>query len=374
MLIGIPEEIKKNEYRVAITPSGVAAFIHNNHTIIIEKNAGSSSGFSDDDYLNAGAIIAADATEVYSKAEMIYKVKEILPPEYQYMREGLVIFTYHHSNAYPEMTQHLLDTKIIGIAYEDIINNKGEFPLLRPMSEIAGMGGFLAAVTHSQSIHGGNGTLLARIHGLRTPVVSIIGAGAAGVGAAELASALGNHVILLDIDLDKLQQLKYKLPTNLELLFSNRKNLEYCLKISDVLINCLLWSKTRTDHLVNIDDLQLMKPGAVIVDVSCDDAGAIESCHSTSHDDPVYQVDGITHYCVDNIPSAFSESATISLANETLPYALAIADKGYINALKDDKGLRRGLTFYFGKLTLEETSLKLSIPFASPEKVLGMID
>ncbi len=374
MIIGIPKEIKKNEYRVAITPSGVSEFVRRKHTVLVEKKAGLGSGFSDQSYQEAGASIIDNASEIYHKAELIYKVKEILPAEFKYMREGLTVFTYHHSNAYPEMTRSLLDRKIVGIAYEDIINAKGEFPLLRPMSEIAGMGGFLAAVTHSQSINGGNGTLLARLHGMRTPVVSIIGAGAAGVGAAELAASFGNHVILLDIDLDRLQQLKYRLPSNVELLYSNRENLEHCLKVSDVLINCLLWPKTRTDHLVYRDDLQLMKPGAVISDVSCDDAGAIETCHSTSHDDPVYQDSGITHYCVDNIPSAFSETATVSLANVTLPYALAMADNGYEQALKNDSGLRRGLTFYFGKMTLQETSEKLSIAYHSPEQVLGMMD
>ncbi len=374
MIVGVPKEIKSNEYRVGITPAGVSEFVRRNHPVLIEQNAGVGSGFSDDDYQAAGASIVAHASDVYGKAEMIYKVKEILPPEFKYMREGLVVFTYHHSNAYPEMTRHLLESRIVGIAFEDIVDEKGEFPLLRPMSEVAGMGGFLAAVTHSQSINGGNGTLLARIHGIRTPVVSIIGAGAAGFGAAELAASFGNHVNLLDIDLDKLQQLKYKLPANVELLYSNRENLERCLKQSDALINCLLWGKTRTDHLVYREDLKLMKPGAVICDVSCDDAGAIETCHSTSHNDPVYEVSGITHYCVDNIPSAFSETATTSLANSTLPYALALADRGYEKALKDNDGLRRGLTFYFGKMTLEETSLKLSIPYESPEKVLGMAE
>jgi len=374
MIIGIPKEIKKNEYRVAVTPAGVSEFVSRKHSVLVEKNAGVGSGFNDNSYVDAGATIIDDASELYSKAEMIYKVKEILPVEYEYMREGLLVFTYQHSNAFPEMTKYLLNSKIVGIAFEDIVDANGEFPLLRPMSEIAGMGGFIAAVTHSQSINGGNGTLLAKIHGMRAPVVSIIGAGAAGVGAAELAASFGNHVILLDIDLDKLQQLKYKLPDNMELLYSNRENLQHCLKVSDVLINCLLWPKTRTDHLVYRDDLQLMKPGAIIVDVSCDEAGAIETCHSTTHDDPVYQVSGITHYCVDNIPSAFSATATVSLANATLPYALTMADKGYEQALKDDSGLRRGLTFYFGKMTLQETSEKLSIPYDSPEQVLGMVD
>ncbi len=371
MIIGIPKEIKNNEYRVAITPAGVKEFRLKNHQVLVEENAGMGSGFSNDDYQQAGASIVA-VDEVYNKAEMIYKVKEILPAEYQYMREGLLVFTFHHSNAFPTMTQELLHKKIIGIAFEDIIDQQGNFPLLKPMSEIAGMGGFLAAVTYSQSIHGGNGTLLARVHGMRTPVVTVIGAGAAGVGAAELAASLGNHVIILDIDMNKLEQVKYKLPANVELLYSNRENLENCLTRSDVIINCLLWSKTRTDHLVNREDLKLMKPGAIISDVSCDEAGAIESCKSTSHDDPVYEVDGITHYCVDNIPSAFSETATVVLANVTLPYALAIANKGYAKALADDEGLRRGLCYFYGKMTLEETSKKLSIPYESPEKVLGL--
>jgi len=369
MIIGIPKEIKNHEYRVAITPGGVKQFVGKNHPVYVEKDAGIGSGFSNEDYQSAGATIT-DTDEVYKKAEMIYKVKEILPPEYKYMREGLIVFTYHHSNAFADMTHQLLNKKIIGIAYEDIIDDAGNFPLLKPMSELAGMGGFLAAMNFSQSINGGNGTLLARIHGVRTPVVSIIGAGAAGVGAAELAASFGNHVIILDIDINKLEEVKYKLPANIELLYSDRNNLEKCLVASDVIINCLLWSKTRKDHLINREDLKLMKSGAIIVDVSCDDAGAVETCKSTSHDDPVYEIDSIIHYCVDNIPSAFSETATVALCNVTLPYALAIADKGCVKALSDDSGLRRGLCFYFGKMTLEETSHKLSIPFVSPEIAL----
>ncbi|MCT4565308.1 MAG: alanine dehydrogenase [Maledivibacter sp.] len=372
MKIGVPKEIKNNEYRVALTPAGVKEFVRRGHEVYLEKSAGIGSGFSDDDYQRAGAHIV-DVKTVYGNSEMIYKVKEILPPEYGYMREGLIIFTYIHSNANREMTSVLLDNKVIGIAYEDIVDKKGDFPLLRPMSELAGKGGFIAGLNFCQSINGGTGKLLAGVHGVRTPKVTIIGGGAAGIGAAELASGFGNKVVVLDISMDKLEEAKYKLPANVELLYSNRINLEECLKSSDVIINCLLWDKTRKDHLIYRGDLKLMKQGSIIVDVSCDEEGAIETCRATSHDDPIYSVDGIIHYAVDNIPSAFSETATIALSNVTLPYALEIANKGCDIALKENKGLRRGLTFYHGAMTLKETSIKQDIPYISPEEALGIL-
>lgn len=369
MRIGVPKEIKHNEYRVALTPAGAKEFVSKGHEVFIEKSAGIGSGFSDKDYEKAGANVV-DVKTIYENAEMIYKVKEILPSEYGYMREGLIVFTYLHSNAYREMTNVLLENKIIGIAYEDIVDEKGHFPLLKPMSELAGKGGFIAGLNFCQSINGGNGTLLARVHGVKTPKVTIIGAGTAGIGAAELATGFGNNVVILDIDLDKLEEAKYKLSPNVELLYSDRKNLEKQLQNSDVVINCLLWDKTRKDHLIYREDLKLMRPGSVIVDVSCDQQGAIETCKATSHDAPTYDVDGITHYAVDNIPSAFSKTATIALANVTLPYALQIANKGYKLALKENDGLRRGLSFYYGSMTLKETAIKYDIPYVCPETAL----
>jgi len=333
--------------------------------------AGAGSGFSDEDYKEAGAVIA-NAYEIYESSDIIYKVKEILPSEYKYMREGLIVFTYLHSNGHPEMTKVLMDKKVIGISYEDIEDANGGFPLLKPMSELAGKGGFIAALNLSQSINGGNGLLLSRVHGVATPHVTIIGAGVAGFGAAELASAFGNNVSILDINLSKLEEAKYKLPSNVELLYSNRNNLEYCLKKTNVIINCLLWPKNRKDHLVNHEDLKLLKHGTIICDVSCDEGGAIETCHSTTHDNPIYEVDGITHYAVDNIPSAFSKTATFSLSIMTLPYVLKIANEGVEEALKNDEGFRKGLCFYKGFLTLKETSLKLNIPYKSPEEVLNI--
>jgi alanine dehydrogenase len=365
MIIGIPKELKRNEYRVALTPSGVRVIIERGHVVLVEYGAGKGSGFSDQDYENGGAKLL-NAEQVYSQSEMIYKVKEILPQEYAYMREGLIVFTYLHTNAYIEMTEIMLKKNVTGIAYSDVSDEKGKFPLLKPMSELAGKGGFIAGLNLMQSINGGNGRLLARIHGCQTPHVTIIGAGSAGLGAADLAIGFGNQVSILDIDLDRLEQLKYQLAPNVELLYSSRENLVRCLERTDLLINCILWDKTRKDHLVSRKDLELMNADSIIVDVACDDAGAIETCCSTTHADPIYYEEGIMHYCVDNIPSGFSRTASIMLSAATLPYALAIANKGVDAAITNDVHLRRGLTFYNGDLTLKETADKHNLVYTDP--------
>lgn len=369
MIIGIPKEIKNNEFRVAATPVNASDLVRQGHRVLVEAGAGAGSGFSDEEYRAAGAEIAG-VDRVYTESELIYKVKEILPQEYKYMRKGLIVVTYLHSNAHAEMTDVLLDKKIVGIAYEDIVDENGGFPLLQPMSVLAGKGAFLAALHFGQKVYGGKGILLSRTTGINAPVVTIIGAGHAGMGAAELAAAFGCRVRILDLNLEKLEEARMKLPANVEMLYSTRSNLLDCLSGTDVLINCILWPKTRKDHLVNKEDLKLMKPGAMIIDVSCDDEGAIETSHSTTHDDPIYFVDGIMHYAVDNIPSAFCQTASISLSNVTLPYVMEIANKGYKKALTDNVFLRRGLSFYFGKLTLEETAIKQKREYTSPDDIV----
>ncbi len=372
MIIGIPKEFKKYEYRVACDPNGVKEIVSRGHQVLVEKGAGVGSGFSDEDYKIQGATILDSAKKIFEKADLIYKVKEIFPEEFEYMKQDQIIFTYIHSNAFREQTDAMIEKKVIGIAYEDVDDDDGEFPLLKPMSIIAGKGGFLAALNFMQKIHGGNGILLSRTAGVRTPEVTIIGAGNTGIGAAELATAFGNKVTILDIDIDKMERAKEILPSNVEFLFSNKNNMEMCLKRTDVLMNCILWPKWRDDHLVSKNMLGLMKSGSLIVDVACDEAGAIETCRATNHGDPVYEVGGVTHYCVDNIPSAFSQTATQTLCNATLPYVLDIANKGIVQALKDDKHLRRGLSFYDGKLTLEETGRKQDRPYITPEEALDM--
>jgi alanine dehydrogenase len=362
MIIGVPKEIKKNEYRVALTPSDASMLIGAGHRVLIEYNAGKGSGFSDEMYKDAGCEIMAHQ-ELYKTCDMLYKIKEIEESEYDLLREGQIVFTYIHSNAHPDMTKELLKRKVIGICYEDIDDENGDFPLLSPMSILAGKGGFLAALHFQQSVHGGSGLLLSRVNGCPTPKVAIIGCGNSGIGAAELAAGFGNKVTMLDISKKSMEKAALKLPVNVEFVTSNRQNLVNCLKECDVLINCILWPKTRKDHLVNREDLKLMKPGAMIVDVACDDAGAIETCRSTSHTDPVYVVDGITHYCVDNIPSAFSQTASVMLSTVTSPFARRIADLGPEKAMRADAYLRRGLTTYYGDLCLLETAEKHNMPY-----------
>ncbi len=365
MIIGVPKENKRNEYRVAAVPSSVSALTKKGHTVYVEYSAGEGSGFSDGEYIEAGAVMASKK-EVYTKCDLLYKVKEIEPSEYDMLRRGQIVVTYFHSNAHLDMTINMLKTGIIGIAYEDVDDDNNEFPLLSPMSILAGKGGFISALHFSQSVHGGRGTMLSNIVGASTPRIAIIGCGSSGIGAAELAASFGNKVTMLDVNYKAMEKARYRLPSNVEFVYSNRENLVTCLKESDAIINCILWDKTRRDHLIYREDLKMMKPGAMIIDVACDDEGAIETCRSTSHDDPVYYEEGIMHYCVDNIPSGFSRTASIILSAATLPYVMAIANKGAEAALMDDNHLRRGLTFYYGKLTLKETAVKHNLVYTDP--------
>ena len=371
MIIGVLKEIKPNEYRVAATPATVGELVRRGHTVLVQADAGKGSGYTDAEYAAAGATILATAKEVYEGADLFYKVKEMFPEEWQYMNENKIVFTYIHSNAHPEETDAILESKVTAIAYEDVTDDQGAFPLLRPMSILAGKGGFLAALHHMQSVFGGNGTLLANICGMETPVVTIIGAGNSGLGAAELAAGFGNTVRILDVNLAAMEAAKAKLPSNVTCMYSNRENLVKCLKDSDLIINCILWPKHRKDHLINREDLKMMKKSAMIVDVACDDEGAVETCRSTTHDAPTYYEEGILHYCVDNIPSAFARTASIMLCNATLPFLLQIAGKGVETALKENVHLRKGLTAYDGKLTLAETALKQNRTLYSADEMFG---
>lgn len=358
MIIGVLKEIKDNEYRVAAVPAVITEIKRHGHSVLVQSGAGAGSGFSDGEYASAGAEIVPSADEVYRRADLFYKVKELFPQEFQYLRQDKIVFTYLHSNAHPEETDALLESRVSGFAYEDITDDSGHFPLLSPMSILAGKGGFLAALHHTQSVFGGTGVLLSNLCGVETPVITIIGCGNAGIACAEMAAAFGNEVRILDVNINAMRGAQPHLPSNVTFLISNRANLVKCLKESDVVFNCILWPKNRKDHLVYREDLKLMKPNSLIVDVSCDDNGAIETCRSTTHNQPVYYEEGVKHYCVDNIPSAFARSASILLSNATLPFLLEIADKGVIRALKENRHLRAGLTCYNGCLTLEETALK----------------
>lgn len=370
MIIGVPKEIKEHEYRVAATPTAVAELTKRGNTVYVAQNAGVGAGFSDQDYRDVGAVIAGQK-EIFEKSDLIYKVKELFPEEFAHMNSEKILYTYIHSNAHRDQTEALLASNCVSIAYEDVDDKDGKFPMLKPMSELAGKGGFLAALHHMQAVNSGKGLLLANVCGMKAPVVTIIGCGNSGVGAAQLAASFGNEVRILDVSIAAMEAAKAILPTNVSFLFSNRENLLTCLKDSDVLINCILWDKTRKDHLVNREDLKLMKKNSLIIDIACDDGGAIESCISTTHDKPTYQVEGITHYCVDNIPSAFSNTASIMLCNATLPFLIEICNKGVDEALRQNIYLRRGLTTYHGKLTLLETATKLNLTYTEASEAIG---
>ena len=373
MIIGMPKEIKKNEYRVAMTPANAAQLTRRGHRVLFQQGAGKGSGFADEAYLAAGCELT-ELKKLYTECDMLVKVKEIEESEFDLVREGQIIFSYLHSNAYKEMTDTLLAKKVIGIAMEDIDDADGGFPLLAPASVLAGKGAFLAALHLSQSVNGGDGALLARVAGVPTPRIAIIGCGMSGMGTAELAAAFGNRVTMLDVNKDVMERAKDRLPSNVEFLFSNRESIETCLRESDVLVNCILWDKTRKDHLVSREDLRMMKKGALIIDVACDEGGAIETCRCTSHDDPVYREEGILHYCVDNIPSAFSNTASITISAASFPFIRAIAEKGVVAALREDKYLRRGLTFYYGQLTLLETAVKYNMTYTDALEAIQKIN
>ncbi|MBW2486763.1 MAG: alanine dehydrogenase [Deltaproteobacteria bacterium] len=372
MIIGVPREIKENEYRVSMTLPAVDALVSRGHQIIIETRAGAGSGIADADYTAAGANLAPDARTVYRKAEMILKVKELFPQEFDLLREGQIIFTYIHSANNPVETQALLDKKVIAIAYEDIETDDGRCPLLTPMSEIAGEVGLIMGVYHMFTTTGGSGILIGGAVGSQPAKVAILGAGNVGIGAARYATGLGADVTLLDIDLERLRQIRQKMLPGIKTVYLNQFNVRQMLPGVDLLINAVKWPPQSDEHIVTREMLKLMKTDSLIVDISCDPAGAIETCVPTSHDQPTYVVDGIRHYCVDNLPSAVAKTASDALSNASLPYVLKIADKGWFAAIKADVSLRRGLGFAFGHLTFKPTAMAQNRPYTSADEIIEM--
>jgi len=374
VIISVPKEIKKNEYRVSITPAGVETLVSKGHELIIETKAGIASGISDVDYEAAGARIATDSRAIYGSGELILKVKELFPVEFDLLREGQVIFSYLHSANNPEETQALLDQNVIAIAYEDVETDDGKAPLLTPMSEIAGEVGLLMGAYHMFTVNGGAGILIGGAVGAEPAKIVILGAGNVGLGAARYAIGLGADVTILDVDLDRLRDVRQKIFPRVKTLFLNGYNVRYILPYVDLLINAVKWPPRADKHIVTRDMLKIMKKEALIVDISCDPAGAIETCVPTSHDEPIYEVEGIRHYCVDNLPSAVARTASNALCNTSLPYVMEIAEKGWVKAIKDNVALRRGVGFAYGYLTFKPTADVQNRPYTSPEEVIEMFD
>ena len=357
---------------MAATPANVAVLVEDGNEVLLEKNAGDAARMSDAEYVKAGARIVPNIASAYGEAEMVLKVKEILPPEYDLLRGDHVLFTYIHSAIRPEQTQTLLDTGLIGIAYEDVMTDDGEFPLLTPMSEIAGEMGMLMGIHYMSATEGGNGVLIGGAPGVEPAKIAILGAGHVGISAARYAIGLGADVTLVDVDVDRLRHIRRSVFPTAKTLFSSSDNLRRLLPELDVLVNAVKWKPGM--RLVSREMLHLMKPNSLIVDIDCEPNGAIETCRFTTHDDPVYVEEGIRHYCVPNLPSAAAFTASHMLSNATLPYVREIASKGAVAALRENHVLRRGLGFCKGLLTFKGTADAQNRPYTPPEEALKTVE
>jgi len=351
MIIGVPREIKDNEARVGITPAGVKALTEAGHKVLVETQAGALSGFPDEEYQNAGAEIVGDAGYAWGKADMVVKVKEPIEREYVYFREGLVLFTYLHLAPLPGLTDKLLESKVIGIAYETVRDTRGTLPLLTPMSEVAGRMSVQVGASYLEKEKGGRGILLGGVPGVPPARVCIIGGGVVGTNAAKIALGFGAIVTLVDVNLNRLRDLDDIFGGRLYTLASNSYNVALATRESDLVIGGVLIPGATAPKLVTRAMVLQMKKGAVIVDVAIDQGGCVETARPTSHSNPSYVVDGVVHYCVTNMPGAVPHTSTLALTNSTFPYLMRIANKGAREALRQDAGLAEGLNTWLGKLT-----------------------
>lgn len=351
MIIGVPKEIKTNEYRVALVPAGAQALTEDGHSVIVETNAGVASGFSDQEYIEAGAEVIRTAAEVWERADLILKVKETVAEEWTRIREGRVLFTYFHFAASEMLTRAVLESGGVAIAYETVQLRSGELPLLTPMSEVAGRMAVQEGAKYLERLGGGRGVLLGGVPGVLPGEVVIIGGGVVGTNAARMAAGLGAHVTILDVSLERLRYLSDVLPGNVDLVLCNRYNLLKQIQKADLLIGAVLLPGKKAPKLVRREDLSRMQAGSVIVDVSVDQGGCVETIKPTTHENPVYVVDGIVHYGVANMPAAVPRTSTLALTNATFPYVRELANHGWRDACAKDDALALGVNVVEGVLT-----------------------
>ncbi len=370
MIVGVPKEIKNNEFRVGMTPAGVSELIKNGHTVYVQKSAGEGSGFADADYEAVGAKILPTIADVYAIAEMIVKVKEPIEPEYKLIREGQLIFTYFHFACDRALTDAMIAQKAVCLAYETVQLADRSLPLLIPMSEIAGRMATQEGARFLERPQGGKGKLLGGVPGVKPARVLVLGAGTVGTNAAITAAGMGAEVTITDISLKRLRYLDDVMPKNVKTLFSSEYNIRAELPTTDLVIGSVLIPGDKTPHLVTKDMLKLMQPGTVLVDVAIDQGGCFETSHATSHSEPIYEIDGIVHYAVANIPGAVPFTSTLALTNATLPYAVALANKGWKKACADDPALKRGLNAVEGKITFEAVAQVFGLPYTPVDEVL----
>lgn len=351
MLIGVPKEIKNHEYRVGLTPNGVSSLIRNGHQVLVENDAGIGIGFSNEKFRVAGATIVPTASEIFAKAEMIVKVKEPQTTECKMLRPGQLLFTYLHLAPDPEQTKLLLESGCVAIAYETVTDESGGLPLLKPMSEVAGRMAIQAGAHCLEKAQGGAGILLAGVPGVAAGKVLILGGGIVGTNAARMAIGLGAQVTIMDISVARLTQIDNDFGHNITTEYSTHEHICERLAETNLLIGGVLIPGANAPKLVTKDMLKLMQPGSVVVDVAIDQGGCLETSHATTHQDPTYVVNGVLHYCVANMPGAVARTSTLALTNATLPFILAIANKGYATAFEEDPHLQNGLNIYRGKVT-----------------------
>jgi alanine dehydrogenase len=365
VIVGLPKEIKDNEYRVGLTPAGVRALTDANHRVIVEKSAGDGSGFEDTLYQKAGAEIINSADDVWAQAEMIVKVKEPIAPEYPRMREGQLLFTYLHLAPDRELTEQLLKRKVTGIAYETITDRRGGLPLLTPMSEVAGRMAIQVGAHYLEKMAGGRGILLGGVPGVPAARVVIIGGGVVGTNAAKMAVGMGAHVTIIDNNLDRLRELDDIFLSKISTLASSAYMIHDAISTADLIVGAVLVPGASAPRLVTRSMLKDVPNGAVIVDVAVDQGGCIETTHPTTHSNPTYYVEGVLHYCVANMPGAVPRTSTFALTNATLPYTLKLANRGFFEAIRNDNGLKEGVNTYAGHCTYQAVAESQGLPYTS---------
>lgn len=364
MKIGIPKEIKTQESRVAMTPAGVMELVKkHNHQVFVQKTAGEGSGFSDEAYLNAGAVLLDTIEQVYQTADMIVKVKEPIETEYGLLRKGQVLFTYLHLASCKKLTEAMVKSGAICIAYETVIDRNGGLPLLTPMSEVAGRMSVQQGAKYLEKPQGGKGILLGGVPGVRPANVIVLGGGVVGTQAARVAAGMGANVTILDINLNRLRYLSDVMPANVTTQYSSRYAIEELLKTADLVIGATLTVGEKAPHLITRDMLKLLQKGSVLVDVSVDQGGCFETTKPTTHTQPIYEVDGITHYCVANIPGAVPMTSTRALTNATLPYVVKLANLGWEEACRNNPDLFQGLNVVEGKIVFKGVATSLNMPY-----------
>ncbi|MDM8531083.1 alanine dehydrogenase [Anaerolineales bacterium HSG25] len=371
MIVGILKEIKIAENRVCMTPAGVEEMVQHGHTVLVETNAGVGSGFSDATYIEHGAEIVETAKTVFDRADMVMHVKEPQPSEYELIRSGQIVFTYLHLAAEERLTKALIESKAVCIAYETIQKEDGSLPLLIPMSEVAGRMATQQGAKYLEMAQGGSGVLLGGVTGVEPGTVVVIGGGVVGINAAQMACGLGAKVYILDKNLDRLRYLSEIMPSNCIPIMSNKATVRRLVKEADVVIGAVLVAGAKAPRLVTRDMLSTMKPGSVLVDVAIDQGGCFETSQPTTHTKPVYEIDGVVHYCVANMPGAVAKTSTLALTNATLPYALQIADKGWQRAMQENDEIKPGANVIDGQVTYQAVAEAFDLSYTPVSEFLG---